>query len=258
MITDHCYRSYDEEPGTVFQESSFDELHEVFEKELFEQTETNLTARERKKANPVNNESSEEEDQEELRVLSDDEILKAIFSSENQILKPDFVRKFIQTASQVKTKLSPEATELLNANYRKMRDNQDMGEHYARINFVTPRSLEASIRIAEAVAKAELSTIVTNRHANIAIEILTSCYSMKVATENQNEFCTEINDNLKTLEQQLLKYQRGKNSADFLNLNGFLSFVEAEKKLKKVKSKIYFLIADVYLFIFLERSNGSS
>ena len=90
-------------------------------------------------------------------------------SPETAPFAPDFLRKYISFAKRITPVLSPEAVTELRDFYLKMRSKG--GEEAAVA--ITPRQLEALVRISEARARAFLRDTVTVEDAKSAIRIMT-------------------------------------------------------------------------------------
>jgi len=82
---------------------------------------------------------------------------------------PDFLRKYISFAKRITPVLSPEAVNELRDFYLKMRSKGGAEAAVA----ITPRQLEALVRISEARARAFLRDVVTVEDAKSAIRIMT-------------------------------------------------------------------------------------
>ncbi len=92
-------------------------------------------------------------------------------------IPPEFLRKYIAYARKVcKPKLSKEAIEEIKNFYVNLRSSYS--EEAGAIVPLTPRQLEALIRLAEASAKVRLSDVVTREDAKRAIRLLE--YSLKL------------------------------------------------------------------------------
>ena len=92
-------------------------------------------------------------------------------------ISPEFLRKYIAYARKVcKPKLSDEAIEEIKNFYVNLRNSYS--EEAEAIVPLTPRQLEALIRLAEASAKVRLSNVVTKEDAQRAIRLLE--YSLKL------------------------------------------------------------------------------
>ena len=93
----------------------------------------------------------------------------ALVKEQEQKLSPEFVKKYVSYAKKnVIPKLSDEAMSAIEEEYLKIR-NQFKETHSVAI---TPRQLEAMIRLSEASARARLSDIVTREDALRAIRIV--------------------------------------------------------------------------------------
>ncbi len=97
-----------------------------------------------------------------------------------QKIPPELIRKYVMYAKKyVFPKLSDEAMQVIEKEYLEMRG---MYEKTGRIA-VTPRQLEAMIRLAEASARARLSDVVTAEDASRAVRIVKH-YLLDVSSEN--------------------------------------------------------------------------
>jgi len=89
---------------------------------------------------------------------------------------PAFIRKYISYArTRIKPKLTDEALEEIKEYYVKMRGSGS-GEGIQAIP-ISPRQLEALVRLSEASAKTRLSNVVEKEDAKVAIDIVYYCLS---------------------------------------------------------------------------------
>jgi replicative DNA helicase Mcm len=84
------------------------------------------------------------------------------------LLPVEFVRKYIVYAKRLKPALSDEAKEIIRDFYLKMRE---MGSPESPIS-ISPRQVESLMRLADARARADLSEVVTAKHAEDAIRLV--------------------------------------------------------------------------------------
>jgi replicative DNA helicase Mcm len=86
-------------------------------------------------------------------------------------LSQEFVRKYISIAKKVNPEFSPEAGDLLVKNYRSVRKQGKEKGHVS----ITPRQMEAYIRLSEASARVRLSPTVEIDDARRAVRLVTNC-----------------------------------------------------------------------------------
>ena len=92
----------------------------------------------------------------------------------------EFLKKYISYARKIVPTLSEEAKKTILERYLEIR-KQGEGEENAPVP-ITPRQLEAMIRLSEAAAKLRLSNVVTEEDAALAVGIFMSCFR-EVATD---------------------------------------------------------------------------
>ncbi|MFQ5909853.1 MAG: ATP-binding protein, partial [Thermoplasmata archaeon] len=83
--------------------------------------------------------------------------------------EPEFLRKYVSHAKQINPVLTPEAMEVIKAKYL---DIRKQGEMEGAAVPITPRQLEAFVRLSEASARARLSETVTEDDAQRAVRIV--------------------------------------------------------------------------------------
>ncbi|MFQ6106434.1 MAG: minichromosome maintenance protein MCM [Thermoplasmata archaeon] len=93
--------------------------------------------------------------------------------------EPEFLRKYVSYARQVNPVLTPEAMEVIKAKYLEIRKQ---GEVEGAAVPITPRQLEAFVRLSEASARARLSDSVSEDDAQRAVRIV-EYWLRKVAGE---------------------------------------------------------------------------
>ncbi len=92
-------------------------------------------------------------------------------------IDPEFLRKYVAYAKRIKPKLTPSAANTLKEFYVSLRNKNTMAEDEVRAIPISPRQLEALIRISEACARLRLSEKVTKKDAERAIRLLKYCLS---------------------------------------------------------------------------------
>ncbi|XP_076754293.1 minichromosome maintenance 3 [Xylocopa sonorina] len=108
-------------------------------------------------------------------------------SRSDQILTISFMRKYIHIARCMKPKLTEEASEVIAAEYSKLRSEESIESHVARTQPVTARTLETLIRLSTAHAKARLSKNVTAEDAHAAIELIEFAYFKRVLEKEKKK-----------------------------------------------------------------------
>jgi len=98
----------------------------------------------------------------------------------DQLLSPEFVKKYVEIAKVMKPALSEEAAEMIGEEYAKLRSQDFENSEVARTQPVTARALETLIRLSTAHAKARLSKTVDGEDAEAAIELVQFAYFKKV------------------------------------------------------------------------------
>ncbi|MCJ2669027.1 MAG: minichromosome maintenance protein MCM [Candidatus Thermoplasmatota archaeon] len=93
--------------------------------------------------------------------------------------EPEFLRKYVAYAKQINPVLTPEAIEIIKEKYLEIRKQ---GEAEGSAVPITPRQLEAFVRLAEASARAQLSETVTEDDARRSVRIV-EYWLRKVAGE---------------------------------------------------------------------------
>ena len=93
--------------------------------------------------------------------------------------EPEFLRKYVAYAKQISPVLTPEAMDIIKEKYLEIRKQ---GEAEGSAVPITPRQLEAFVRLAEASARARLSETVTEDDARRSVRIV-EYWLRKVAGE---------------------------------------------------------------------------
>lgn len=120
----------------------------------------------------------------EMLQLEEENILAESYSPK---IEPEFFRKYVAYAKRnIFPKLSDEAMELLKKKYVETRKLYEETHAVA----ITPRQLEAMIRLAEASARARLSEVVTKEDAERAIRIVE--YFLKEASTEEGIIDADI------------------------------------------------------------------
>ncbi|MEM3396236.1 MAG: minichromosome maintenance protein MCM [Thermoplasmata archaeon] len=102
----------------------------------------------------------------------------------------DFLKKYISYARKCIPVLSDKAREIIQRKYVEIRT---MYENEAEeVVPITPRQLEAMIRLSEAAAKLRLSKEVTEDDANLAVEIFMKCYRMVATDQATNKLDVDL------------------------------------------------------------------
>ncbi|KAL0231085.1 hypothetical protein GEMRC1_010490 [Eukaryota sp. GEM-RC1] len=99
--------------------------------------------------------------------IADDES----FDVNSGILSPQFLKPYIQFAKTYTPKLTIEAMEKLRLEYVQFRESTRSGTNLSSAIPITIRQLEAIIRIAEALARMELSSTVNMEHCDEALRL---------------------------------------------------------------------------------------
>ncbi|XP_053972256.1 DNA replication licensing factor Mcm3 [Hylaeus volcanicus] len=105
----------------------------------------------------------------------------------DQILTINFMRKYIHIARCMKPKLTEEASEVIAAEYSKLRSEESVDSDVARTTPITARTLETLIRLSTAHAKARLSKNVTAEDAYAAIELVEFAYFKRVLEKEKKK-----------------------------------------------------------------------
>ena len=90
------------------------------------------------------------------------------------IIKIPLLRKFIAYAKKTHPKLSEEALDIIKDYYVKLRNSSSAGEDEIKPVPISPRQLEALVRLSEASAKIKFAKTVTAEDAKLATELLQS------------------------------------------------------------------------------------
>lgn len=115
---------------------------------------------------------------------------------ENQgLLSHSSLLRYIQFASRIRPKITPEAKKLLSQVYLRMRTNEFSIQKSAYR--ITVRQLESLIRLSEACAKVHCSLDVTEEHVHEAVKILSS----SIIKIDSKDFVVDI-DEVPTFEEK--------------------------------------------------------
>lgn len=102
-------------------------------------------------------------------------VLRSSSGQSLQILKTSFLKKYVHYAkSRMKPQITEEASDFIVEMYAELREKaQSMSENKRSRSFpVTPRTLEALIRLATAHAKARLSLRIEKKDAEVAYQLI--------------------------------------------------------------------------------------
>ncbi|MFA5405791.1 MAG: minichromosome maintenance protein MCM [Candidatus Nanoarchaeia archaeon] len=88
------------------------------------------------------------------------------------LIESEFLRKYISYAKKINPVITPAAAAVLKEFYVSLRNKKSMGEDEVRAIPISPRQLEALIRISEGVARVRLSDKVMKKDAERAIKML--------------------------------------------------------------------------------------
>lgn len=183
---------------------------------------------------------------------------------EEQIVTPpiplDLFRKYIAYARQLKPVFSVEAAALFKEYYPAIRS---IATDRTKPMPMTARQLEAGIRIATALAKIQLSEIVTETHGKKAIKVLDSCLRsiaydpgtgmfdidaiMSGKTKGTRDICKIIIQTAKTFEEKKLFFER--DLIDRVVKLGY-SEIDVRKKLELLKTEGEFITPKIGKLIY--------
>ena len=96
-------------------------------------------------------------------------------TSVKPVLEIGFLKKYIGYAKQIKPELTDEAIEDIKEFYVNIRNSQENDENEIQPVPITPRQLEAVVRLAQSYAKINLETKITKKHAQKATQMLIYC-----------------------------------------------------------------------------------
>ncbi|MBD3311939.1 AAA domain-containing protein [archaeon] len=96
---------------------------------------------------------------------------------ERGVINNEFLRKYIAYAKRIKPEITNSAIKTLQDFYVTLRNKKMMAEDEVRAIPVSPRQLEALVRISEGCARLRLSKKVTKKDAERAIRLLKYCLS---------------------------------------------------------------------------------
>lgn len=102
----------------------------------------------------------------------------------------DFLKKYISYARKIIPLLSEEARNIILRKYVEIRTMYE-GEAEDVVP-ITPRQLEAMVRLSEAAAKIRLSKVVTEEDARLGIDIFMKCYKMVATDRETNRLDVDI------------------------------------------------------------------
>ncbi|MCX8173276.1 MAG: minichromosome maintenance protein MCM [Thermoplasmata archaeon] len=102
----------------------------------------------------------------------------------------DFLKKYISHARKCIPVLSDKAREIIQKKYVEIRTMYVNEEE--EVVPITPRQLEAMVRLSEAAAKLRLSKVVTEEDALLAVEIFMKCYRMVAYDQATNKLDVDI------------------------------------------------------------------
>jgi replicative DNA helicase Mcm len=91
------------------------------------------------------------------------------------VIAPDFLRRYIAYAKRLRPELTNAAAKTLKDYYVNLRNKKSMAEDEVRAIPISPRQLEALIRLSEGCAKLRLSDKVTKKDAERAIKLVHYC-----------------------------------------------------------------------------------
>lgn len=95
--------------------------------------------------------------------------------SKTGVIKSDMLKKYVAHASRIHPELTTEATDEIMEFYVRIRNKDASSDEGMRPIPISPRQLEALIRLSEASAKVRLSKKVLKQDAQRAIALLSSC-----------------------------------------------------------------------------------
>ncbi len=126
----------------------------------------------------------------------------------------EFLKKYISYARKIIPVLSEEARELILNEYVRIRK---LGEGEDAPVPITPRQLEAMIRLSEAAAKIHLSKEVKREHAELALRVFMKCYEEVARDRTTNLLDTDIvstgipkskRDEIAMVREVLIEFER--------------------------------------------------
>ncbi|XP_076618793.1 minichromosome maintenance 3 [Colletes latitarsis] len=129
-------------------------------------------------------------------------------SKSDQIFTINFMRKYIHIARCMKPKLTEEASEVIAAEYSKLRSEESVETNVARTQPITARSLETLIRLSTAHAKARLSKNVTAEDAYAAIELVEFAYFKRVLGKEKKKRRRHDSEGNNTEDEELDKKKK--------------------------------------------------
>ncbi|CAK9831716.1 DNA replication licensing factor Mcm3 [Anthophora retusa] len=166
-----------------------------------------------------------------------------LHSKKDQILTINFMRKYIHIARCMKPKLTEEASEVIAAEYSKLRSEEAVESHVARTQPITARSLETLIRLSTAHAKARLSKNVTAEDAHAAIELVEFAYFKRVLEKDKRKRRrNDSEESVETPSQKKKKRTRketssGQDPYDFQSDDDDSHIDETAKRLTRSQAK---------------------
>ncbi|XP_043249268.1 DNA replication licensing factor Mcm3 isoform X1 [Colletes gigas] len=129
-------------------------------------------------------------------------------SKSDQIFTINFMRKYIYIARCMKPKLTEEASNVIAAEYSKLRSEESVETNVARTQPITARSLETLIRLSTAHAKARLSKNVTAEDAYAAIELVEFAYFKRVLGKEKKKRRRHDSEDSNTEDKELEKKKK--------------------------------------------------
>ena len=150
----------------------------------------------------------------------------------------EFVRKYIAVARKVEPILTPETMKILKENYREIRGKGRAHKTTA----ITPRQLDAMIRLSEASARVRLSTTISEEDAKRAVCMIANYLNKMSVDGDINVIMSGVTgkqkDKIKILKTLIHEAEWGKISVDKLRLAAFAKGIddsETDKLLDKMR-----------------------
>ncbi|MEM4293828.1 MAG: minichromosome maintenance protein MCM, partial [Thermoplasmata archaeon] len=103
-----------------------------------------------------------------------------------------FLKKYISYARKTIPVLSEEAINLIREKYVGIRTMYKGEEETSEVVPITPRQLEAMVRLSEAAAKLRLSKVVSVDDAKLAVDIFMKCYTMVATDRTTNKLDVDM------------------------------------------------------------------
>jgi replicative DNA helicase Mcm len=128
----------------------------------------------------------------QVRMIEEGQVVTGIDASliraETKNIEPvydiDIMRKYVAYSKRITPVLTDDAIKIINDSYLKIRAK---GEEHDKTVPITARQLEAFVRLSEASAKLRLSPLVTDRDANLAVDLV-EYYLQKVAGTDDGSY----------------------------------------------------------------------